>query len=297
MQLAPSPEAIFAHWPKRLARIASALACPLCRTRLEHAADGVLCHTCNRRYPIRDAKIYFIEPLRADDTLDRIKERLKHLLGRNYYKFGIQLVAPTYPFNYAKAIRKHVNPEQELVLDLGCGNNRIDDDVITLDAVDYEAVDIVADSGALPFQCGTIGAFASRSVLEHLPNLTTAVAEIERCSRPGGAGIHLIPFLFPYHASPHDYQRLTHRGAATLFAGWEVIEQRNATGPVTLLVLCLAELLSILLSFGSSRLRATVYLGACLLLFPLKFLDWPFVGRNAFLSMAPSILTVVRKPK
>jgi hypothetical protein len=60
-------------------------------------------------------------------------------------------------------------PDCELVIDLGSGNNRLDDDIITLDAVDYSAVDIVADLARLPFKSDSIDAFASRSVLEHCP--------------------------------------------------------------------------------------------------------------------------------
>jgi hypothetical protein len=38
-----------------------------------------------------------------------------------------------------------------------------------------------------------------------------------------------------------------------------------------------------------------VYLMLCAVLFPLKFLDAPFVGRPAFMGCAASILSVVRK--
>lgn len=283
-------------WPQRLARIQAALACPTCRSNLVFAPDAALCARCQRRYPIRSRKIYFIDPSNALDELDGLKRRLKDLLGGLYYKIGVRLVAPTYPFNYAAVIKKHFRPTEQLVVDLGSGNNRVDEDIVTLDGVDYEAVDIVADLAALPFKPESVDGFVSRSVMEHLPDLDSAVREIKRCTRPGGIGLHLIPFLFPYHASPHDYQRLTHSGAARLFDGWAMLEQCNATGPVTLFVLCLAEFLAILLSFGQARLKAAAYLFFCLLLFPIKFLDAPFIGRKAFLSMAPTILTIIRKP-
>src|SRR5579875_523654 len=282
-------------WP-RLARIRSSLACPACLSDLTCTPNSLTCGQCAASYPLRDGKIYFIQPPPSNDHLDRFKRRLKRLFGRRYYSIGVQLVAPTYPFNYSEAIRNHCEPAAQLIVDLGSGNNRVDDNIITLDSVDYESVDIVADLGALPFKSESIDGFASRSVLEHVSRLDSAVKEIGRCTRSGGIGIHLIPFLFPYHASPHDYQRLTHVGAATLFPGWRLLEQRNVTGPVTLFAACLTEFLAILLSFGRPRLKSIAYLAACLLLFPLKFLDAPFVGRRAFLSLAPTILTVVQKP-
>ena len=283
-------------WPPLLRRVHTALACPACHADLACKPDAVTCLRCHERYPVHDGKIYFIESMTPGDALDSIKRRLKKLLGGAYYSLGIRIIAPTYPFNFRKAIRRHGRPERALVIDLGSGNNRLDDDIIAVDAVDYDAVDIVADLARLPFKSDSIDVFASRSVMEHLPNLASAVRELTRCTRSGGFGVHLIPFLFPYHASPHDYQRLTHSGAATLFPGWEIVEQRNATGPATLFVVCLAEFLAIVFSLGRERLKAPAYLLACLVLFPLKFLDAPFVGRKAFLGLAPTILTVARKP-
>jgi SAM-dependent methyltransferase len=251
---------------------------------------------CHREYPLRKGKIYFVEPPAAHDSLDILKHRLKQWLGRQYYTVGVHFLAPTYPFDYRREIRRHCNPSEQLIVDLGCGNNRVDDDLIALDSVDYEAADIVADIGALPFRDAAVDGFASRSVMEHVPNLPLVIEEVKRCTRPGGVGVHLIPFLFPYHASPRDYFRLTHSGAAQVFSGWQIVEQRNATGPITLAVACAAEFLSIVLSFGQPRLKAAAYLAACVLMSPLKFLDAPFVARKAFLSLAPTILSVVRKP-
>ena len=284
------------HWSPRLRRIRAALACPGCQSELVSTADAVTCPDCQKRYRVTAGKIHFIESMTAGDALDGIKRRLKDLFGGAYYSLGVRIIAPTYPFNFRKAIRRRCQPERELVIDLGCGNNRLDDDIITVDAVDYDAVDIVADLACLPFRSGSIDAFASRSVMEHLPDLASATRELVRCTRSGGIGLHLIPFLFPYHASPDDYQRLTHSGAATLFPGWEIVEQRNATGPATLFVVCFAEFLAIMLSFGRERLKAPAYLLACVLLFPLKFLDAPFVGRKSFIGLAPTIFTVSRKP-
>jgi SAM-dependent methyltransferase len=287
---------VSSHWSPRLQRVRAALACPSCRADLVASSDAVICARCHKRYPVRAGKIHFVDSILPVDALDTLKRWLKQWFGRAYYSIGIAIVAPTYPFSFRKAIRQHCRPDCELVIDLGSGNNRLDDDIITLDAVDYSAVDIVADLARLPFKSDSIDAFASRSVLEHLPDLNSAVRELARCTRSGGIGLHLIPFLFPYHASPHDYQRLTHTGAAMLFPGWEIVEQRNATGPVTLCVVCLAEFLAILLSLGFEQMKAAAYLLACLLLFPIKFLDAPFVGRRAFLGLAPTILTVARKP-
>ena len=63
-----------------------------------------------------------------------------------------------------------------------------------------------------------------------------------------------------------------------------------------MLLVCLAEFLSIVLSFGRQKPRAWIYLLVSLLLFPIKFLDLPFIGHSTFVSLAPTIFGVYRKP-
>jgi SAM-dependent methyltransferase len=278
----------------RLARVKSILICPRCAGELVFG-PAATCGRCGTVYPIRDGRIYFTEAPASTDSLDRLKGRLKRHLGRYYYRIGVTILAPTYPFNYRRWVRRHVNPDTQVVVDVGCGNHRIDEDVIGLDLVDYEAVDIVCDLRTLPFRPDSVDAFVSRGLLEHVPDPARVVAELARCTRPGGKGLHLIPFLFPFHASPHDFHRYTHKGLQLLFADWTIVDQTNPTGPVTLWLIATIELLSVLLSFGSERLRPYVYLLLCGVLFPLKFLDAPFVNRQSLLTLAPTIATVVRK--
>jgi len=250
---------------------------------------------CSAGYPIRNGKVYFIESPPMADDLDSLKYFLKRWLGRFYYVIGVTVFAPTFPFNYYAAIKRHLDPKRQLVVDIGAGNHRLSSDIITIDLFDYSAIDIVCDLEKLPFLDDSVDAFVSRSVLEHVPRLSCICATLARATRPNGMALHLIPFMFPFHASPHDYQRLTHVGAANLFFGFDPVEQRNITGPFTLLTLLLTEFFAVIFSFGKERLKAPLYLVFCLLLFPLKFLDWPFVGRSSMLGIAPTILTVSRK--
>jgi SAM-dependent methyltransferase len=291
-----APGRTVARLSERLQRIIPLLACPDCRSDLEHLAGGLDCLGCHKSYPIRNNKIYFIQPLNAEDALDTIKLQLKRILGTSYYKIGVNILAPSYPFNYGAAIRKHVDPARGVIVDLGCGNFRVDERIITLDANDYDAVDVVASIEALPFKNDSLDAVCSRSVLEHVPDLMLAIREITRCTKSGGIGVHYIPFMYPFHASPYDYHRVTHVGAARLFLGWELLEQRGAAGPISLFLICLNEFVASLLSLGNSRIKAPIYLLTCMLTFPIKFLDIFFVGRQSFIGLAPTIVTAVRKP-
>jgi SAM-dependent methyltransferase len=279
---------------ERLERLKPFLTCPRCPGDLEFDAAAV-CRVCACRYPIRGGKVYFVDPPQPGDRLDRLKHRLKQRLGSRYYRIGLDVLAPTYPFDYRGRVLKRLDPSRQIVVDVGCGNHRIHPDVIGLDLVDYDAVDIVCDLAALPFKSETVDAFVSRSVLEHVPDPATVVRQFLRATRPGGIGLHVIPFLFPFHASPHDFQRFTSAGLERLFTGWTVTEQGNATGPVTLALVSVIEFLASLGSVGRERVKPYLYLALCAVLFPLKYLDAPFVERKAFLGLAPTIFTVVRK--
>ena len=259
-------------------------------------ADAAVCRSCPARYPIRNHRIYFIEVPERDDEFDRLKGWLKKRLGRAYYTVGVRVLAPTFPFNFARRVRRYVDPALALVVDGGSGNNRVHPDIISVDMFDYDAVDVVCALDKLPFRDGAVDALVSRSVLEHVAAPGAVLAEFGRCTRPGGIGIHMIPFLFPYHASPTDYHRFTHEGHDILFHGWEIIERTNPTGPVTVALLHLIEVLSTILSFNNQRTKSVAYLMLCALLFPLKFLDAPFIDRAAFLGSAASIISVIRKP-
>jgi len=279
----------------RLERIKPILVCPACQGGLHYDAEKATCLQCACSYQVKNGKIYFVEVPERSDNLDELKGRLKQRLGKYYYMIGRDILAPTYPFNYRKKVLQYFQPAKQIVIDVGCGNYRLDENIFCLDMFDYNAVDIVCDLTRLPFKPDRVDGFISRSVLEHVQMPFRIVDQFYQCTKAGGLGIHLIPFLFPFHASPHDYQRFTHEGQKILFKNWEVVEQTNPTGPVTLCLLCLIEFLSALLSGKSGRLKAYIYLFLCGVLFPLKYLDVLFIDRPKFLSIAPSILSVVRK--
>jgi SAM-dependent methyltransferase len=291
-----APDARKDGWTSRALRVRSFLVCPKCKNSLTWTSTAGICVSCEKTYPYRNGTFFFSEAAQGTDPLDRLKERLKRHLGNAFYMAGIGVIAPTFPFSLRRALLRWIDPRSALIVDVGSGNHRWHEAVIALDAVDYPAVDIVADLAALPFRDESVDGFTSRSLLEHVWPLDAAIAELKRCTRPTGINLHVIPFLFPFHASPGDFQRLTHAGAAKLFDGWTLVEQYNATGPVTLLLVSLIEFLATACSFGVPRVKAVIYLLLCVVLFPIKILDAPFVRRSSWLTMAPTIVTVVRKP-
>jgi SAM-dependent methyltransferase len=280
----------------RLERLKPLLTCPGCRGALDFAPEKIVCRDCHKEYRCSGGKIYFTEVPERSDEFDTIKGRLRKWLGKYYYSIGIGLFAPIYPFSYKRGVAPYFDSSRQIALNIGCGNIRLDPDIIGIDIFDYEATDIICDVGQLPFRPESVDVVLSLGVMEHLVDPIQAVREFTRCTRPGGLGLHVIPFLFPFHASPHDYQRYTHRGLEVLFRGWEVVRRTNVSGPVSLWLLSLVEFLSIVASFGNEKLQGYAYLFFCLFLFPFKYLDFFFVNRASFLAMAPTIFIAIRKP-
>lgn len=279
-----------------LERIRSILVCPACHGDLSFSETAASCAPCSFTYPIRDGKIYFIPIPRRGDAMDDLKAKLKKLFGDNYYRIGVDILAPAYPFDYLAEILRFADPSRDIVVDAGCGNRRRHEDIICLDCFDYDSVDVVCDLSTLPFRAGSIDLLFSIFALEHVPNPAAVVAQFNRCTRAGGTGVHVVPFLYPYHASPGDYWRYTHEGLAAMLPDWKVLRCVSTAGPFTLAMACTAEFLSTLLSFGDARLRAILYLLCCALLFPIKYFDFFFVRRDSFRTMAPTLLTALRKP-
>lgn len=280
---------------KRIARVADLLACPTCGTGIKVTDHNCHCPACSADYPVRDGRIYFVEPQSAGDEFDDIKSRLRTIIGR-HYRTVVDIVAPDFPVRRRRELRQAFDVTRQIVIDCGSGSQRIDPNVITLDFSDYAAVDIVCDICArLPFRDGSLDGATSWGVIEHLAAPDSLVSELARCIKRGGKTVHMVPFLYHFHSSPHDYHRYTNQGLAVLFRDFRVLETRNVSGPVSYFLLGLVEFGSIVLSFGNDRAKSGVYLLLCALTFPVKILDWPFINRKAFEGMAPCLLVVAEK--
>ena len=70
--------------------------------------------------------------------------------------------------------------------------------------------DIVCDfEQPLPIESEKYDAVLLINVLEHIFEYRQLLGEVARVLRPGGMVIIVVPFLFPYHASPDDFHRYT----------------------------------------------------------------------------------------
>lgn len=121
------------------------------------------------------------------------------------------------------------------VLDIGCADRWVAPHLAP--GCDYLALDypptgrlyaarphLHASAAALPLIDRSADTVLLIEVAEHLAEPARAFAEIARVLRPGGRMLFTVPFLYPVHDAPHDYQRWTSHGLrfALARAGLEV---------------------------------------------------------------------------
>lgn len=156
------------------------------------------------------------------------------------------------------------------VLDIGCADRWIERSLssdCTYIGVDYPITggdlygarpEVFADAGCLPFASDTMDTVLLLEVLEHLRAPDKALGEIQRVLEPGGQLFLSMPFLYPIHDAPHDYQRLTLHGLVRDLeaAGLRVTEVRPVMGSAETagLIACLALAGMIMTSIEQRRI-------------------------------------------
>lgn len=117
-----------------------------------------------------------------------------------------------------------------LVLDIGCSEQKLRkyltekcqyiglDYPDTANAMYKTTPTIYGDAQKLSFGDNTFDVISFMEVLEHLPNPEIAVQECCRVLKPNGKLFFSMPFLYPIHDAPFDYQRFTIHGLQKLFS-------------------------------------------------------------------------------
>lgn len=164
-------------------------------------------------------------------------------------------------------------PQGSRLLNLGAGFRASPAGFFAVDRAAYPGIDAVGDLSALPFRSESVDGVLCEMVLEHLPDAAGALREFRRVLKAGGRMYLALPFLWPYHASPHDYWRWTISGLERDLAGFEPVAIGLSGGPTTTLCNVLHEWLAIVLSFNVDVLYRVLYLALIPLIYPFKLLD------------------------
>lgn len=126
------------------------------------------------------------------------------------------------------------------VLDFGCGTGPYRDLLTNTHAytgLEFDSpqnrqckkADIFYDGTYIPLENASVDSILSTQTLEHVLNPECIVAEWARILRPDSHILLTVPFMWPEHEMPHDFQRYTMNGMRLLLekAGFAIVHQER----------------------------------------------------------------------
>jgi hypothetical protein len=270
------------------------LACPDCGAALAWKEPGVEpCPGCGRTFPAAPGALV-LAPGGASDTLDlgrrffveepgrldRLREehpRLARLLDLPDFTTPSRALPEC-----SRWFREHVlaTVPGERILNLGSGVRKVYDNpnLLNFDIAPHENAHVVGDGEHLPFQSGVFDGVILDAVIEHLAHPHRVVAEVRRVLKPGGIVLAQVPFLYPFHAAPHDYQRYTPAGLGALFEEFDVVEAGTDQRPGRAVLEVMSAYAA---TFADNRTVSYALRWATAWAWlPIKFLD-PWLARKA----------------
>ena len=153
-----------------------------------------------------------------------MKKILDRLSRYNNFKGGIIPFFFHHNYFVNKWIAKWVKTFSHLlsgkVLDFGCGSKPYKNTIshieyigvdIKISGHDHknEYIDVFYDGKTLPFEDAYFDSIFSTEVFEHVSNLPEILTELSRVIRPGWVLLCTMPFIWPEHEQPFDFQRYT----------------------------------------------------------------------------------------
>lgn len=254
---------------------------PQTHAPLQREEGGYRCASSGEFFPDHDGVPSFI-PVNArgqthEERADFVNA-MKTLLRRWpwFYRFLIYWISPVCYVGMTAPQFLRTLPAGARVLNVGSGVHRYSRDMVNLDAYPYKEVDVVGDAMALPFPDATFEGALCECLLEHVTEPKRVVGEILRVLKPGGKAYLTVPFVYAFHACPHDYYRWSIMGVRELCNEADACEVASRSGPTSALVCQLVTWLAIALSFGSERIYNVFAMALLIPLAPLKFLDHLF---------------------
>ena len=131
------------------------------------------------------------------------------------------------------------------VIDIGCADKVLQktlandceylglDYYVTASELYSTMPDVFGDAQTLPFATESIECVTLMDVLEHLPNPEECISEVARVLKNNGTFVIQVPFMYPIHDSPYDFQRWTVFGLKSLLEkySFSIIEEDFSGNP------------------------------------------------------------------
>jgi SAM-dependent methyltransferase len=165
--------------------------------------------------------------------------------------------------------------------------------VVTLDIVDGESVDIVADATKIPVGIGPFDAVIMQAVPEHVANFQALFSEAKRMVKEGGYLYVEMPFLQGFHADPDDYWRMTLPGLKHQVSDMTIIESGVSSGPVSALVWIITDLFSS--PSNSKKLNMCIRFFLRWVFSPIRYVDLLISETDASSRLAAEYFILAQK--
>lgn len=295
-----------------VSRIYSRLRCPVCHANLQFKRDitEIRCGACSEVYPVAPGGV---PVLLTPDQRPRVRQVLEEdeggkKMADEYRRFGT-LGSKVRAFFRPPSIvydedvpRKYswiydTRGPDTLVLSIGGGPGRENPRAINVNLDAFDSVDIVGDGTNLPLTDSSVDTVTCNAVIEHVPDPLRLVSEMHRVLVPGGYAQLMIPFVFPFHEFPGDYQRYTVSGICELTRCFEKVELCILTGPTSTMLVLFREYFRLLFPGGDRPFVKPALNGISgWLTFPLKYLDRWLNRKREAANLAAAFYYLGRKP-
>lgn len=183
----------------------------------------------NFDYRCRDNRLIFVKPFdKLTGPLPKkppaIRERLQPRLYD--YSYIMTLAAKKTLEQMHRLIVE--NSRTLKVLDLGCGYKPFQsffpsEQYVGVDMSVNSFADVIADNHNLPFKNNTFDVIIITEVLEHCDNEYQVINELRRVAKPKALVYLTLPFIFPLHGIPYDFNRFSVYKLKKLFAQDKII--------------------------------------------------------------------------
>jgi SAM-dependent methyltransferase len=269
-------EVMMTNW--RIEKLLPCLRCLSCAGELTATPAALRCRSCGKTFAVDQDTVAFrmdsSGSMPTESANDGLVLKIKNFLKRYplIFKLVHDWIAGPVIGMSPRRFSREFNKDQ-VVLNIGSGNRRIDDFVVNIDGFRFPNVDVVADIYRLPLADHCVDGILCNSVLEHLKDPELAVKEMIRILKPGGKVYIQTPFIHTFHSSPDDFYRWTGWGLERLWADLETVEKGVIYGPTGSMVHMFSEWMGILLSFGSQRLYQVMNLAFLVITGPIRWLD------------------------
>lgn len=271
--------------------------CPSCAStglREQESGKKLSCERCQTTF-LKDDDTYIF--LNTAGSYDKQSNGLRDFFKRwpRFYYTIVILFGPVFFMGLSpkKFLKKYCS--ESPVFNLGSGPRIISPEVINVDLFPYEGVSIVADIGNLPLSDASSAGIICADVFEHVSDPERVVQELFRVLKPQACAYISVPFMYPFHASPHDFNRWTEPGLDRLLSGFAIVKKGVRSGPFSTLTVNLCYLVATLFSFGNKSLYWLLVNMATFIFFPIKYLDSIFGHLPFAINMAAEVYYVIQK--